>query len=129
MDTIKSKLMAALADINQQESALSPALSSVVGRHVYFCIAKQLWSTFSGGMDPALKQVLQHPAYSDRAVRLKLREMEAEGLIVLDVRDLDRRSRSLMPTDRLLQIYEAHAERAINSFGKDLYLVEKGKNQ
>jgi hypothetical protein len=33
-----------------------------------------------------------------------------------------------MPTDRLLDIYEAHAERAQNSFFKDFYLVEKGKN-
>jgi hypothetical protein len=128
MDPIKSKLMAALADVNQQEWALSPALSSVVGRHVYFCIARQVWSSTNGVMDPALKQVLQHPAYSDRAVRLKLREMEAEGLIALDVRDLDRRSRSLVPTDRLLEIYEAHAERAHSSFVKDFYLVEKGKN-
>lgn len=79
-------------------------------------------------MDPALKQVLHHPAYSDRAVRLKLREMEAEGLIALDIRDLDRRSRSLMPTDRLMDIYESHAERAQNSFGKNFYLLEKGKN-
>jgi hypothetical protein len=128
MDPIKCKLMAALADVNQQEWALSPALSSVVGRHVYFCIARQVWSTTAEAMDPALKQLLQHPAYSDRAVRLKLREMEAEGLIAMDVRDLDRRSRSLMPTDRLLEIYEAHAERAQNSFVKDFYLVEKGKN-
>jgi hypothetical protein len=128
MDPIKSKLMAALADVNQQEWALSSALSSVVGRHVYFCIARQVWSTTAEAMDPALKQLLQHPAYSDRAVRLKLREMEAEGLIAMDVRYLDRRSRSLMPTDRLLDIYEAHAERAQNSFFKDFYLVEKGKN-
>lgn len=128
MDPIKSKLMAALADMNQQEWALSPALSSVVGRHVYFSIARQVWSASGGVLDPALKQVLQHPAYSDRAVRLKLREMEAEGLIALDIRDLDRRSRSLMPTDRLLEIYEAHAERAHNTIGKSFYLVEKGKN-
>jgi hypothetical protein len=128
MDPIKCKLMTALADVNQQEWALSSALSSVVGRHVYFCIARQVWSTTAEAMDPALKQLLQHPVYSDRAVRLKLREMEAEGLIAMDVRDLDRRSRSLMPTDRLLEIYEAHAERAHNCFGQNFYLVEKGKN-
>jgi hypothetical protein len=128
MNPIKSKLMAALADVNQQEWALSPALSSVVGRHVYFCIARQVWSATGGAIDPALKQVLQHPAYSDRAVRLKLRELESEGLIAMDIRDLDRRSRSLMPTDRLLEIYEAHAERAHNCLCKNFYLVEKGKN-
>lgn len=126
MDSIKFKLMAVLADVNQQEFALSSAFSSVVARHVYFCLARQVWSPTDGAVDPALKQVLQHPSYSERAVRLKLREMEAEGLIALDVRDLDRRSRSIMPTDRLMDIYQAHAERAHTSFCKKFYLVEKG---
>jgi hypothetical protein len=125
MNTIKSKLMASLADVDQQEWALAPTLKSVVGRHVYFCIARQVWASAGGKEDPALKQILQHPIYTDRAVRLKLREMESEGLIALDTREMDRRSRSLIPTDKLLQIYESHAEQVHNSLSKNFYLVEK----
>lgn len=125
MDPTKAKLMATLAEINHRETRLSPSLMSVVGRHVYFSIAKQEFSEVSGNLDSALKQVLQHTEYSDRAVRLKLREMEAEGLIELAIRDTDRRSRCLTPTEKLMKIYETHAELAQNSIVSNFYIVEK----
>lgn len=120
-------MMAILADVTLKEWSVSPVLSSVVGRHVYFCMARQECLSELDGFDGALKQVLQHSEYSDRAVRLKLREMEADGLITLGVRSADRRSRSLRPTDKLLEMYEVHADLFKDSLSKDFYLVDKSK--
>ena len=58
-----------------------PVLRTVVGQHVYFSIVTQMLETSNDKGARSIKQVLNHPGYTDRAIRLKLRELERMGLI------------------------------------------------
>lgn len=118
-------ILAGLIELNQWEWFNIPILNSVVGRHVYFSIATELLNKPEQGGTRSLKQVLSHPGYTDRAIRLKLREMERMGLITSVCSDNDKRVRFLVPTPKLVQLMEKHAKFYQNLLEKKFLVLEK----
>lgn len=98
---------------------------SVVGRHVYCCIAKDALLNAHCVSDRSLKQVLNHPEYTDRAVRMKLRELEGEGLITTVFSETDKRARQIVPTPKLLSLMVQHAETLQKHLEKNFILLER----
>jgi DNA-binding MarR family transcriptional regulator len=122
---IKHKILAHLVELAHWEWANLPLLKTVVGRHVYFCIVYDTYFRSNDPTDRSLKQVLNHPEYTDRAVRMKLREMEEEGLITRVYNEKDKRARQIVPTAKLLDLMAQHAEHLQKLIEKDFIVWEK----
>jgi DNA-binding MarR family transcriptional regulator len=75
--------------------------------------------------DRSLKQVLTHPGYTDRAIRMKLREMGRMGLIESVSGDIDKRVRYALPTPKFAQLVETHAKVYRSLLEKEYILLEK----
>lgn len=125
MITDKHKILARLVELSHWEWANLPLLNTVVGRHVYFCIVHDAIFHASSPADRSLKQVLNHPEYTDRAVRMKLRELEDEGLITRVSNEKDKRARQIVPTAKLLDLMVQHAENTQKLLDKDFILLER----
>jgi len=118
-------ILASLIELNQWEWFNVPVLNSIIGRHVYFSIAAELLSKSEQGSTRSLKQVLTHPGYTDRAIRLKLREMERIGLITSVHSHTDKRVRFLVPTPKLIQLIESHVRFYESLLDKKFIVLEK----
>ncbi len=121
----KHKILAHMVALTHWEWANLPLLNTVVGRHVYFCIVHDTHFQSNDPTDRSLKQVLNHPEYTDRAVRMKLREMEDEGLITRVYNEKDKRARQIVPTAKLLDLMAQHAEYLQKLIEKDFIVWER----
>ncbi len=102
-----------------------PSVRSLVGRHVYFCIAREVSQRDEYRPGQPLKQVLFHPAFSDRAIRMKLREFEEDGLIEMLPDDLDKRFRRFIPTQTFLDSIDKHAQMLRQTLEKNTICIDK----
>lgn len=119
------EILVNLIDLNQWEWFNITVLNSVIGRHVYFSIAAELLSNPEEAGVRSLKQVLKHPGHTDRAIRLKLREMERMGLITSDYSNDDKRVRYVVPTEKLIEIIKNHAKYYRSLLERNFILLEK----
>jgi hypothetical protein len=101
-----------------------PFLTSVVGRHVYTCVAREV---LDGGSNPeaSIKKLLSTTHFTDRAIRLKIREMESEGFLISKVGLNDRRLRLIQPTQLFLELVSEHSDRVNQEILNDVMLVKK----
>ena len=125
MGRTEKNLFAALAEMNQWEWLALPSVRSLVGRHVYFCLANEVLKNEEVRAGQPLKQVLFHPEFTDRAIRMKLREFEQDGLIERLPDDIDKRYRRLVPTQALLDAVHKHAQTLRQTIEKSVYCVDK----
>lgn len=125
MDGTQQKILEVLVELNQWEWSNVPVLQSVIGRHVYFSIATEILTQSQNTGVRSLKQVFNHPGYTDRAIRLKLREMERIGLIKTDCSATDKRVRFLVPTPKFVELIESHAKFYQHLLNKEFMVLEK----
>ncbi len=113
-------------ELYEWELTQLPFIDSVVGRHVYVCIARKV---LSDSLNPAsaisLKALLSTNHLTDRAIRLKLREMESAGYISTVHGRHDKRARILLPTQKLLDLIREHSLMASRSLSTDFHMVSK----
>ncbi len=73
----------------------------------------------------SIKSLLSSSFCSDRAVRLKIREMENKGYLFSEFSNNDKRILVLKPTVKLLELIDEHALIFLNAITKDHHLIEK----
>jgi DNA-binding MarR family transcriptional regulator len=73
----------------------------------------------------SIKSLLSSSLCSDRAVRLKIREMENKGYLYSEFSNNDKRIVVLKPTVKLLELIDEHALIFLNAVTKDHHLIEK----
>lgn len=112
--------------MNQWEWSELPAARSLVGRHVYFSIVKEVVQKEAKAGQP-LKNIFFHPVFTDRAIRMKLRDFELDGLIELQPSDTDKRFRRLVPTQALIDVIHKHARLLRQTIEKTTYCIDKDK--
>jgi DNA-binding MarR family transcriptional regulator len=125
LNSSSQNILTSLIELNQWEWFNVPILNSVIGRHVYFSIATELLNKSEQGPARSLKQVLNHPGYTERAIRLKLREMEHMGFIASVYSHADKRVRFLVPTPKLVELIENHARFYQSLLDKKFIVLEK----
>ncbi len=128
MNKIEKNIFTALTEVYKWEWDALPSTRSLVGRHVYFCIAREALQIEGSHLGHPLKSVLFHPEFTPRAIRMKLREFELEGLIEFTPLDKDKRSRRLVPTKALLELMGKHAQILHQTIEKTTYCVDKNGN-
>ena len=116
----------ALVKMNQWEWSELPAARSLVGSHVYFSIVKEIIQEEAKAGQP-LKNIFFHPVFTDRAIRMKLRDFEMDGLIEMQPSDTDKRFRRLVPTQALIDVINKHARLLRQTIEKTTYCIDKDK--
>lgn len=119
------KILSNSIALRQWEWSNVPVLRTVVGQHVNFSIANELLAKSNEPCVRSLKRVLNHPGFTDRAIRMKLREMERMGLISSVSSDVDKRVRYVLPTPKLEELIENHAKFYRSLLEKEYILLEK----
>ena len=122
---MKQSLLSVL-ELYEWELQQVPFVNSVIGRHVYACMARQiLQARASGGSVRSVKSVLSSPNFTDRAIRLKIREMEREGYLQSVSHEQDKRVRQLVPSDKLVALVERHAEAMTRIMDREFIVLPK----
>lgn len=103
-----------------------PFINSVVGRHVYVCMARKVLREryFETG-EVSIKSLLSNSLISDRAVRIKIREFEKMGYVESELNSYDKRLKVLRPTEKLLQSIEIHTMKFYQSINQDYHLIKR----
>lgn len=112
----------------QYECELSklPITQSFVGRHVYVCVTRsELRKRYFEEEELSIKSLLSNSFCSERAIRLKIREMENKGYLHSETSNHDKRVIVLKPTVKLLELIDQHALIFSNAITKDHHLIEK----
>jgi DNA-binding MarR family transcriptional regulator len=117
-------IVANLAELHEWELDHSPMLSTLTGRHLYFRIAQRAVGDRSL-LSKALKDLMGGSGYTEKALRIRMREMEADGYIASVNGEDDARSKYLMPTEKFYEAIYIHADQVRRIFEKDFLMIEK----
>lgn len=107
---------------HQWETGSNALMGTVIGRHVYLCITSELLPDGKISHSKSLKQIFSHPTFTDRAIRLKLREFETDGYITMEVNASDGRTRAIRVTDKFKRQIEQH-QAVLQAAYKEQFLV------
>lgn len=120
------KCLAEVFELYEWELQKIPFVNSVVGRHVYCCVAKRVLSGNAENEDLySIKSLFSTANFTDRAIRLKIREMESLGYLKSIVNDADKRSKKLIPTEDLIILINDHSEMLDRFLQRDFFIIEK----
>ena len=117
-------IVASLAELHEWELGHSPLLNTLTGRHLYFRIAQRAVGDRSL-LSKALKDLTGGSGYTEKALRIRMREMEADGYISSVNGEDDARSKCLMPTEKFYEAVNLHADQVRRIFEKDFLMIEK----
>ena len=93
------------------------------GRHLYFNIAQSILDQQTTKSRQSLK-VLSDP-FTDRVIRDRIKEFERGGLIQLIRSDNDKRTKHLVPTNKLLHKINQHMNLLRQIGEQHMLLIEK----
>ena len=117
-------IVANLAELHEWELDNSPLLTTLTGRHLYFRIAQRAVGDRSL-LSKALKDLMGGAGYTEKALRIRMREMETDGYIASVNGEDDARSKYLMPTERFYEAIYLHANQVRRIFEQDFLMIEK----
>lgn len=117
-------IMANLAELHEWELDNAPILGSLTGRHLYYRIVQRAVGDRTL-LSRALKDLMSGSAYTEKALRTRIREMEKDGLIEAISGKDDARSKYLMPTEKMYELIYLHADQVRRVFEKNFLLIEK----
>ncbi len=113
-----------LLAVHQWETHCNPLMSTIIGRHIYLCIVCELNRRGEIDSEKSLKKIFSHPTLTDRAIRLKLRELEHDGYVVTELSRRDGRSRTLKLTQKFMDLVDAHNLLLANSYKNKIVLLD-----
>lgn len=119
-----SALIRGLSSLHEWETQNLDIMKTATGRHMYFSIAKR---SVAEGLQPneSLKQAFGSANLSDRALRMRIREMIEEELIVsIDGRN-DARCKNLIPTEKFNGYVYEHAMVARRILGNEFFIIPR----
>lgn len=117
-------VVASLAELHEWETEHSPLLKTMTGRHLYFRIAQRAVGD-RALLSRALKDLMGGSGFTEKGLRTRMREMEANGYIASVNGEDDARSKYLMPTEKFYEAIYLHADQVRRIFEKDFLMIEK----
>ena len=116
-------IIASLAELHQWEQDNSQVLRSMTGRHLYYKIADRAIAERNLLSGSLKKDLYAGSVLSEKALRLRMRELEQEGCIEsLNCLD-DARAKYLVPTEKFYEAIFLHAEQTRKIFAKYFHLI------
>lgn len=106
-----------MAELYQWELKNSPLLGSMTGRHLYFEIAQNLFDTNELACK-SLQDFCSGSMFSERALRMRMRQLESDQMIEVVAGCKDGRVKSILPTKKFFDDVLTHAQEAKRIFQK-----------
>jgi len=113
-----------LAELRAWEFENLPFFGTVTGSYLYHKIAERSLAQREP-INRSLKDLHYSSSVSERAIRLKLREFERDGLIESKSSEEDGRVRYLIPTEKFYEMVYQHSCEFDRIFSKNMVLIEK----
>lgn len=112
-----------LAVLNEWERVHMPFIKSTSGRDLYFLLVKH----FLLSPDPLAAIPLKSFTVdlTDKAMRRRMQEFEQLDLLVIEIRDGDARGKTIRPTQRLRDLFDAHSLMMRRCFRHYFHYVSK----
>lgn len=117
-------IIALLAELHEWELTNAPLLSTLTGRHLYFRMAQRAVGDREH-LSRALKDLTSGAGYTEKALRMRMRDMERDGYTEALNGLEDGRSKYLMPTEKFYQELYSHAAQVKQILRKNYLLIQK----
>ena len=111
-------------ELHEWEMSNFPFIRTATGRHIYICLTRTFFSS-KNREDASFKKMLSSDFFTDRAIRLKIREMERAGYLQSETGISDRRVVMIRPSDSLKALMEEHSMLLDKLVGKEFFLINK----
>lgn len=119
-----TSILTTLSEFHQWELESFPLLTTLTGRHLYFRIVQRTVGE-KALLTRSLKDLMVGTTYTEKALRIRMRQMESNGLIEAVSDEFDGRSKSLMPTAKFYEDIYSHANGFKKIIGKNFLLINK----
>jgi hypothetical protein len=110
--------------LHEWEMKNFPFLKTATGRHIYVCLLREIFSS-KDSKDISIKKLLSSNFFTDRAIRIKIREMEKAGYLKSESGVSDRRVVIVKPSDNLKNMMEEHSALLNEVISRDVILIKK----
>lgn len=121
-------LLKVLAEVQLWEVGSSSLLQTVAGRQLYFGLIRHLVNQDKSGLTvDSMKQIYFDKGINltERGVRLTIRSFEADGVLVIDKSEKDRRSRRIFLTKKFEDQMRNHALIIKKELEKNYLVIKK----
>jgi len=117
-------LLMTRAELHAWEQENIPLLKTSTGQHLYHTLVAR---SLTGQLleDKSLKPIMANNFYTERALRLRIKEMLEDGLFEISISKHDYRSKSLVPTYKFNEVLKSHSEAVQRIFLRKFYLIAK----
>lgn len=118
------KFALCLADLHEWEMTQLPFLGTLTGRQLYFQMTQRAFLDKALASKP-MKAITSDARYTDKALRIRVGELEKEGYVLKIEAARDARTKCLIPTGKLIESMYLHANQAQHIFEKEFLLIQK----
>lgn len=117
----KHRGLSVLAELHDWEHANMPFITTSTGRALYFAIVREFFS--NPDVAPRVKSL--NGWVSDKALRVRIREFASLGLLHVKDHETDKRNHCVIPTAKLIDLFEEHRVAMRDAIKKRFYYVNK----
>lgn len=117
----ESTLLRVMIQMREWEDCQLPALKTISGRYLYFRIA----ACYLQGSQPLQHLKVLQGGVTERAMRQRMREFEAMGLIQMEDNESDQRTKRVIPTEIFLLHLKQHLEFLKHILGQNYLMFDK----
>lgn len=111
-------------ELHEWEMNKFPFIRTATGRHIYICLVRTALASKHDG-DISIKKMLSSDFFTDRAIRLKIREMERAGFLRSEMGVDDRRVVTVRPSDSLKALIQEHSMLLDQLISRDVIFIKK----
>lgn len=119
----RRKGLLSCAALFEWESRELPFLNTISGRTLYYAVAQRFLSDHPGQRQAPLKSLAI--CQTERAMRKRIDDFVAQGLLTVQPQAHDARSRDVVPTPKLVHLFEKHSQAMHDLFGQRFHILPK----
>lgn len=110
-------------DLHRVQSPMHHELRTLCGRHLYFHIAQTLHEHPANSQCQSLKRL--NDLFTERALRQRIREFELSGLVQLNYSTIDKRTKHLVATPKIIRWLNEHMQLLRHTSERHMHLIER----
>ena len=116
-------IMRVLKQLHSWELDNIPCVRTMTGRQLYFAAGGHAAGNYKVTAQP-MKQLFNHQWMSERALRTRMQQLQADGLFEISA-GIDTRSRWVTETPKLSQTIQEHTDQLAKFLAIDFYLIRR----
>lgn len=117
----RPQLLRVMIQIRQWEMRQPDELQTMSGRDLYLRLAASLLQ--NDGKPQALKSL--QGDMTERAIRIRIKEFQKQGLIELDANQFDQRTKRAVPTEKFVNRLNQHLDLLMHLCEQEFFMIDK----